>query len=496
MFLRTPLKPDQKKAAKFTCSRFGALVSYGTGTGKGYIQIVTSLYLIKHDKVDKFIFVCTKSGGVEIVSEFEKHTNVIPVFLSSKEDFITFMDGEEKVAVFEYNAFERMVLISDPSKSSKRKKMLDKLAMSRLFTYIKQQRVGVCFDEVHKLMKPSSRTTKFFRYLRKSFKFRFGFTATPIMSDLYNIFNIVEMLSPGKLGTWKEFTDNYMVRFQLEYVQKGKNGKPIFIDGEPKMVKRWEVSRYKNLDDLSEQLEEVMIRYFPEGEVTYINHKVELEEDLRKEYILAARGVLESADEDEKKSHSARIIDLQRIVDSSLNKQNAFLKVVKEHLDQGLLVYGAFYDTIDILKRILDVEGIEHKEITGRVSSREERREIRDWFIEDPKKKVLLLSTAGGQSLNLQATPHLIFYNIPFGIGYYIQILGRVVREFSLFDAFFIHSIVTLDSIDIYKYNYIYMHRVDFERVVKNTLEEKTKRRFQGFNAYLLKELRKSLLWK
>ena len=115
---------------------------------------------------------------------------------------------------------------------------------------------------------------------------------------------------------------------------------------------------------------------------------------------------------------------------------------------------------------------------------------------EDPENKALIVTIAGGQSLNLQATRNIIFYNIPFGIGYFVQVMGRIVREFSMFSTCYVHFVALEDTIDQYKYDYIKMHQGDFDLIFKNKVSENIKKKFDGFNAYILQRLRKQLLWK
>jgi hypothetical protein len=70
-------------------------------------------------------------------------------------------------------------------------------------------------------------------------------------------------------------------------------------------------------------------------------------------------------------------------------------------------------------------------------------------------KRVLIISDAGAQSINLQSTDSLIFYNIPAGVGRTIQALGRIARKYSEYSTFNFYFIGCEETIDQYKMHYV-----------------------------------------
>ena len=106
----------------------------------------------------------------------------------------------------------------------------------------------------------------------------------------------------------------------------------------------------------------------------------------------------------------------------------------------------------------------------------------------------MFLTLAGGESLNLQATPRMILYDMPFGIGYNVQIIGRIARKYSAFDKFYIHYMIAKNTIDEYKFNYLRMNESYFNLIIRNEIATDSEPE-EGFNAYVLKALREELLW-
>ena len=64
---------------------------------------------------------------------------------------------------------------------------------------------------------------------------------------------------------------------------------------------------------------------------------------------------------------------------------------------------------------------------------------------------MVLITSAGTESINLQKANNLIFYEIPFSIREFIQAVGRITRTNSKFDTFNVYLLEMLGTIDTYK---------------------------------------------
>ena len=206
----------------------------------------------------------------------------------------------------------------------------------------------------------------------------------------------------------------------------------------------------------------------------------------------------------ETKQHSARLAEMQRYVDMSEEKRNCLLDLVlngkssdsdETLLEKGVIVYIEFLDVIKQVAEDLEEKGIDVSVIQGSTKEKD-RGSIAKDFKENPNSKVVLISNAAGESLNLNGTNELILYDLPKGWGKYMQILGRAVRSFSRFEggSFYIHYIITEDTLDVYKPILLSSKKQLEEDILHaDTINLKGT---GSFDAELLKKIRKDMLWK
>lgn len=208
----------------------------------------------------------------------------------------------------------------------------------------------------------------------------------------------------------------------------------------------------------------------------------------------------------ETRQHSARLVDMQRYVDMSTEKRLLLLDLIlngkssdsdEPLLKKGVLVYIKLLDVIDRISEDLKLAGVEHLIITGKTNDKK-RGEIAEEFKGNPNSKVVLISNAAGESLNLNGTNELIFYDTPDGFGKHLQILGRIARSFSNFEAegrsFYIHHIIVEETLDEYK-PILLSSKKELEEEILHA-DTISLKETSSFNAFMLKEIRKKMLWK
>lgn len=208
----------------------------------------------------------------------------------------------------------------------------------------------------------------------------------------------------------------------------------------------------------------------------------------------------------ETKQFSARLADMQRYVDMSEEKRNLLLDLVlngrssdsdESLLEKGVIIYIEFLEVIATIAQDFEEKGIEVSIIQGSTKEKD-RGAIAKKFKENPNSKVVLISNAAGESLNLNGTNELILYDLPKGSGKYNQILGRIVRSFSKFEnegrSFYIHYVIVDDTLDVYKPILLSSKKELEEEILHaDTINLKNTGSFDGM---LLKKVRKDLLWK
>jgi SNF2 family DNA or RNA helicase len=80
------------------------------------------------------------------------------------------------------------------------------------------------------------------------------------------------------------------------------------------------------------------------------------------------------------------------------------------------------------LQKILEAKRIQSVAITGKQNER--KRNAAQEAFQDSKSgvRVVFITTAGGVGINLQMARAMVFYELPWTWGDYIQILGRMIR--------------------------------------------------------------------
>jgi SNF2 family DNA or RNA helicase len=208
----------------------------------------------------------------------------------------------------------------------------------------------------------------------------------------------------------------------------------------------------------------------------------------------------------ETKQHSARLAEMQKYVDMSEEKRSLLMDLVlngrssdsdESLLEKGVIIYIEFLDVIAQIAEDFEAEGIDVSVIQGSTKEKD-RGSIAREFKENPNSKVVLISNAAGESLNLNGTNEIILYDMPKGSGKYNQILGRVARSFSRFEnegrSFYIHYVIVDDTLDVYKPILLSSKKQLEEDILHaDTINLKG---IGSFDNELLKKVRKDLLWK
>ena len=221
--------------------------------------------------------------------------------------------------------------------------------------------------------------------------------------------------------------------------------------------------------------------------------------------------------EDEKRNFSRRLHDLQRFVDRSYDddesvkdlvqqynssmystKEAMLLNALKKTLEQGysVIVYADYHDTVHRLHKVLSSKrkelGLENIfEITGNIDIH--TREKVEEKIGD--RDIILITSAGSESINLQRANCVIFYDIPFSAKTTIQVVGRVCRRDTKHKYQYILTLFTKNTVDEYKYRLFQMNLglVKHATGVANDLP--LNESYLNMDSLSTRELKDAMLW-
>ncbi len=297
-------------------------------------------------------------------------------------------------------------------------------------------------DEAHRLRNHLTQGWKFVDTL--SLKYLLLLTATPVQNDLRELYNLVTLLKPGMLGTYRNFRREFMVR------------------GDKRLP--------KNTQQLARALSRVMVRTsrsstsitFPRREVRIVPFEMSREE--RRLYDGVAdliRDVAEESDPKEFPRWHFLLLVLQKEMGSSawaaartlersrrvftgtpylkrLNrlaqqahsiathaKVDGLMNLVGEEAEEKLLVFTQFRRTQDHLAERLRAIGVEPAIFHGSLGPVEKDRAIEAFR---GPRRVLLSTEAGGEGRNLQFCRILVNFDLPWNPMRIEQRIGRIHR--------------------------------------------------------------------
>jgi hypothetical protein len=116
-------------------------------------------------------------------------------------------------------------------------------------------------------------------------------------------------------------------------------------------------------------------------------------------------------------------------VDKLGAKEQTLLDLITDELgDEKVIVYTRFASLVPRLQHILAEAKIKSVRITGKDNDKA-RKHSQDTFQNlESDTKVIFITDAGSEAINLQAASAMVFYDAPWSWGSYVQLLGRSIR--------------------------------------------------------------------
>jgi SNF2 family DNA or RNA helicase len=480
-WLLSELLSHQTEAVKVLSANRRHLLGDSTGLGKTYSVLASYAALVERypDKKWHLLVVTTKTAMSSWRKELTKRTNF---------KYLTLTVGEKHNAeIFAERAVKHQVTVISASCIPHFNAYLSALYQNF--------HVVLALDEAHQYKNSESNAGKIVRYLGSKSTVFWALTATPILNKIEDLHGVIDMLIPGYLGTYYEFLANYTVR------KKRRGQGRVF----------YEIVGYQRLPELRELLKSVMLSRSASYPLQFHYHQSKLTETEEYNYIQAAKGLMG----DEYKDFVNRLPDLQLVVDNAIDvtdlinnpdtrrpnesvdlssKETQLIELMGSILASGsaLILFTEFLLTQQRLAMLLDqhLPKVTYYYLNGSTEE-SERDKITKLF---KPGQIVLTTQAGGQSINLQAANHIIFYDVPFSMGILIQAIGRIARVDSVYDSMHVHLLEAVDTIDTYKTKLVHHNSTLIEGVVGGNanlppgMDKVTKR--------AIVRLRKDLLWR
>lgn len=359
----------------------------------------------------------------------------------------------------------------------------------------KHKNLWLICDEAHHLQDPTTTQYKIIEQIRPLFIGIWFLTATPILNNIDGFYYMTELVRP-------KFLASNIYSFRNKYCQFSTSEFWIKKYGRAMKQEKKEVSGYKDLDILKDKFSQISIIKAKTYDYRFYYKEALLSPEAIKYYKYASAGLFSGAlvskpsktsktskitktKKKKQNNSAARLHDLQRVVSNShkefkflldpemiTEKELLLVNTIKEVIknNEAVLIYFSYKETMErvkyILNKIKDRLNIpDIFEIHGTVDPAKRK------LIEDSIKPrdVVLITSAGTESVNLQRANNLIFYEIPFPLREFIQACGRIARTNSKFNIFNVYILEAAGTIDTYKKNRI----LSYMNVIKTILGNK-----------------------
>jgi len=476
-----------------------SLVSLGEGDYYGWTLKEDPLFLLGDFTVTHNTFLAAHAG-IHFMDSYENTRFVC--FVPAEANKVwrkTFRALKEPYVLFEAKGVEKFdcSFIEDARVFIFNFSSMEKFE-AEIIERLKNYECIFLVDEAHALSNSTSRQSRSLKYYRKYARLTWLLTATSVRSlpAIRGLFNLVDFVLPGYLGSWSKFKDDFLIwRWNII---RSSNGKTI---------KTEEIIALKNESVLKEKLSLLMFVGTVNYNVDFHYHTCSLSEEEFSYYREAGAGLLKNF---ERKEFASRLHDLQRVVDNSMDglpeslqkkissKERLLLKVIEEKIlskNESVILFAEHISTLQRLEFILNIaknRGLinfsQILKITG-LENKKDRDKAEDSIIPGT---ILLASRASSQSRNLQAASHVVFYDLPFSLSVFLQSCGRITRIDSKHERQSIHIFTALETVDFYKLLLVKENAHVFTQIIEgnSNLPEVAQidRTFIG-------DLRKRLLW-
>ena len=428
------LSKEQQEGVEFLLSHFNSVVGFKPGVGKTLTMLTTLQHIFNYSQKTIAVIICPKSATTAFIKEVDNRIHS-PLTVMTTE--LERRDKGSRMFLLNYSNLKLLPRLMESAKSKGNKV------------------IGV-FDEVHTVGNPDTKLYKTLTEYRKDFCCVYGMTATLFLNDIESLFWVLNFIRPGYFPNIWAFRNKYMIFKTKTLYQKGRK----------REIK--ECVGFKNLDELHDLVEKICIIRGKTYNFDIAFHPVTLTKVEQDDYIKGAEGIWNTVEEDDIKSFSGRLHDLQRIVDNTNSKMDELIKVTKSIVERGenVIIFTDYEESYQNIKEKL----ISNKAfigfnkifmITGATPDKERRKAETDMSSRD----IVIGTRACSQSINLQAANNIIFVDLPFSIGVVIQSMGRILRMDTKYPMQHIHFIEAVDTIDTYKRAMFEAHRDLFNSV-------------------------------
>jgi len=301
-------------------------------------------------------------------------------------------------------------------------------------------------DEAHKLKESNTIRWKFVDQLKKK---RFLLlTATPFQNDLIELYNLLNLLKKGHLGTSKEFRKRFLnqgnkrhplnpkaLKAKLDEVMVRRKRSETGVDYKKRIPRVVVVNQTEQEAKIYDKITELLKDSYFNANGSQINPRLIVFALLPK-VTSSSKSAIESLtkiSQNEKYHFETRrfareiLSDYRDLkIDSKMQKMIEIVKeTLKENPKEKILIYTKHPRTLEYITEKLEPLGLKVTGFMGGLTREEKAEKINEFKY---KSQVLICTDAGAEGLNLQFCSVLINYDLPWNPMSVEQRIGRLDR--------------------------------------------------------------------
>ena len=509
----------QKEAIKFSLDHKNALIIYPCGSGKTPIGIGIYLEALKNKMITGPGMIIVKASlKTQWLKEISKFSDLTARIIKTPSEITLKINQKIKrrqkkiqkkdidkdtrkkleieiqnlqneintTFVAQFKNVDLLIMNYESLNNAEISKQLHKLKPQYIFG-----------DEIQYIKSRTAKRSKSL-YEFKDAKMKIGATATPITKDPEDLFGIFNFVNPKVFKNWNQFSRTY-----VKWISFGQ--KDGFKNQDKLKEKIADTLIVKTKEDISGQLPSLIVipRYCdlaPQQQRMTNRIMDELDELKTKSFNLKRNITSEKElnSNEELAKIEAKIMALQtfaqeiansvRLLEESEstlakeyickgtnNKLNMFKDIVEEIIESGekVTVFSKYKRMQSIFAEVINEidPNIKIAYVNGSVSEEKRYEAVYKNFTNNNNYKVLLMSDAGAEGINLSTCKYLIEYDLATSYAVQTQRHGRIERADSIHDTVFVYQLIANDSWDIIQQKIINKKEQYDSELIKNLVK-------------------------
>ena len=324
----------------------------------------------------------------------------------------------------------------------------------------------VIVDEAHRLKNSKTKSHQFIKELPK--KFLLLLSATPMQNNLKELYNLVELVRPGHLGTWNNFAMTYLHGGNSrEIIMKNRHGLQNLLSQVIIRTTRDEVKRYIKFTDRIPKTHVLESGIYEKNLYSLTTEYIKslwgknrsavlplmmLQRQLSSSTYATIPALQRKMKDDNKENEKIeKLISLAEKIEVD-TKMIKLKEIIQNDSESKFLIFTEFRDTQEYIYDNFDNDDFNAVKFNGSMSTSD-----RDLAVNKFQKnsQIMIATEAGGEGKNFQFCHNVVNYDLPWNPMKIEQRVGRVHRIGQDEDVI-IHNFSIKDTIEEYVLKLLY----------------------------------------